>query len=146
MFFALIASEMSTGSIVPRPPLGPPPDYLPPLETRVTAASGLSKRTKPGSVSSAWSRPVTSHNPARHTAKSRARAVFLEGERAKFDEMFPPLGKDAPASASVGEKPVDHLKELVSSIFTLLCALKYMYCSVASFSKYCAHVILDSLP
>ena len=119
---------MSSGSIVPRPPLEPRPDYLPerragtryvrpdclpPLETRVTAASGLSMRTKPGSVSSAWSRPVTSHNPARHTAKSRARAVFLEGERAKFDEMFPPLGKDAPASVSVGGKPVDQFKELV---------------------------------
>lgn len=104
---------MATGRIVPHPPPGPRPDHLPlhrpgtryvrpnslpPLEGNFATVSGISRITKP--------RCSSGTNPARHTAKSRARAAFLEGERAKFDERFPPLRHDAPAHGVLVEKPL----------------------------------------
>lgn len=111
---------MATGSVVPHPPPGPRPDYLPryragtryvrrdslpPLERGLDGLSGISRVTKPTSGSSeekSFKGPI----PARHTAKSRARAAFLEEERAKFDEKYPPLRRDAPPHAVIAEKPL----------------------------------------
>ena len=100
---------MSTESIaMPCPPTGPRPGYLPttrpgarymrlgnlpPTETASASLPGISKKTDPRSVSARvkTAAPRPSNTPPRHTAKSRARAAFLVEERAKFDEMFPPL-------------------------------------------------------
>lgn len=116
---------MSNESVtIPRPPTGPRPNHLPksragtryvrrrslpPLEGSSVTTPGISKRINPRVVSArvkpSTPRPITGTNPPpRHTAKSRARAAFLEEERAKFDEMFPPLKKGAPAQADVEEK------------------------------------------
>lgn len=114
---------MATGSVVPHSPPGPRPDYLPryrpgaryvrrdslpPLERGSDGVSGISRVTKPtsGSSEEKSSKGPRQSIPARHTAKSRARAAFLEEERAKFDEKYPPLRRDAPLYAVVAEKPL----------------------------------------
>lgn len=114
---------METGHIVPRPPPGPRPDYLPkhragvryvrrgslPPLKMISTVPGISMRAK---LRSASAKPTVSNNPARHTAKSRARAAFIEEERARFDEMFPPLNQLLEAARAIGV-PKPFLKEQV---------------------------------
>ena len=117
---------METGNIVPRPPPGPRPDYLPkhragirylrrgslPPLKMISTVPGISMRNKLRSASARATTSSSSNNPARHTAKSRARAAFIGEERARFDEMFPPLDQLLEAArAVVVHKPF--LKEQV---------------------------------
>lgn len=132
---------MAAASVVPRPPHGPRPDYLPnyragtrylrrdslpPLERHSAIESCTYKPMRDSAREKPFkgARPITSSNPARHTAKSRARAAFLEDERAKFDERFPPVRQGTPARAVVVEKPL--FKERVCVLFyNILCNNAY---------------------
>lgn len=128
---------MATGRVVPHPPAGPRPDYLPryragtryvrpdslpPLERGSGGVSGITRITKPTSGPSGEksSKGPRQSIPARHTAKSRARAAFLEEERAKFDEKFPPLRRDPPIYA-VAENPLVKRPVCLANIVIILC-------------------------
>ena len=135
---SFIQPALEMESFIPQPPTEPCPDYLPkrrpgvryvrraslpPLQSQDPVVSGISKRTK-SSGAFPQERPTTStaaaSNPARHTAKSRARAAFLEGERAKFDEMFPPLTKAAAVQpGSQDRQPKDRVCNHILRVFPL---------------------------
>ena len=132
---------------IPHPPPGPPPPlprrfirrrFIKPLDTRPAPVPGLwqPKDSKPN-------KPPKLGTDTKHTAKSRARATFLGGERAKFDARFPPLGKDTdPARADVGkttpEQP-NFEERVCKSMYNYTCTLVNHVCTfcVTSWAKVC---------